>query len=175
MATERTANTRLSDGMSSSPSPVLSPTSTLFEDSPRAPVRHRPTFARLASVMDGDTQRYDAVKDEDDITETPKIRETQSSTGLGISYKTNPAEILQFAKPRIVGDVDTAYDPGSPYWSSKGPKHSVSSFQSTLQQSVTSPDDMQPLRGKKSFADTLRMNYEGRLMVTNHRLDHVLN
>lgn len=170
---------KLSNGQNdtiNTPSPTLSPTSTLMEDSPHAPVRHRPTFARLASVLDESQPRYQGLAKEEDITETPTHREEYSSSGLGISFASKVHSLEDSPGTTLANTLSTAYDsgaphnPGSAYWSSPGQaKRSVSSFQSSLQQGFTSPSETQPLRVQRSFTDTLRKTYEGMRSLEGYR------
>lgn len=149
------------------PSPVLSPTSTLAENSASPPVRHRPTFARLVSVLDESEPKYKVLAKEEDITETPAHRETDSPAGLGIKFAPD-SHSWENSPGSTLADTLSPYDPGAahkadtPYWSSPGQgKRSVSSFQSSLQHGFASSPDTQPLHGKRSFTDTLRKTYEG--------------
>lgn len=163
------------------PSPTLSPTSTLVDGSPRearTPVRHRPTFARLASVFDGTQQKYDVVKGDDEALNS----EREPVSGLGISYGPGAVHARTFSASTAASNIDTSYDPGSgkyapydtgsPYWSSTSRgKQSTTSFASTIQHSFSPRSDTQLLHGKPSFTETLKSHYDGmkcvRLLLFN--------
>lgn len=145
-----------------SPSPALSQSSTVFESTPRAP-QHRATFARLASVDDG---KYTAIKDhEDDITEANPYNDEHQHQGLGIAIakdgKPSPAPSTADLK---IGFAADEHELG--LWSPKPAlKQSVTSFQSSLRQGTAYEPDTQRLRNRRSFADSLRIVYDGEFLV----------
>ncbi|GAB7352167.1 hypothetical protein MBLNU459_g2649t2 [Dothideomycetes sp. NU459] len=162
----------------STPSSALSPASTLVEDTSRSPIRHRPTFARLTSVLDDGQQKYNALKGEEDITETPAHRETTSVSGLGIEFSDSPYT-KHSSGASLADTLGISYDPGAGHdpttsdWPSPGrTKRAPSSFRSSIQQGFTPQSETQPLRHRQSFVDTLRMTYEvgpryGRIIGSN--------
>ena len=150
----------------SRPSPALSLASTLVEGSPQAPVRHRPPFTRLSSVVDESQHKYAPVQSEDDITNAP-AHPVSSTHGLGISFdgdfrptKTSASNTPPIAGPEML--LKPSYDYPISHWSSSHiPGHSVTSFQSSTQQTFACPSESQPLKSKQSFADTLRLHHNG--------------
>ena len=85
-AYDRPRRARLEDF--ASPSPILTPGTTLFDGSPWSPVCHRPIFAWLASVLDGSTHRHDALNGGEyaDISSTDGKR--YPGPDAGIAYPT---------------------------------------------------------------------------------------
>lgn len=142
------------------PSPALSQSSTVYDATPRPP-RHRTTFARLASV---DSGQYTAVKGhEDDITEATPYNDHQSNVrGLGIDMSNDsrgfsPAPSSTELKSGY--DVEN-HDLGS--WTPRSAmKRSVTSFGSSMAQNTEYIPDTQKLQNRKSFAESLRMVYDG--------------
>lgn len=139
------------------PSPALSQASTIFDSTPRPP-RQRATFARLASVDDG---QYTVIKShEDDITEASPYNEdynTSKVSGLGISVDKN-----------VAGDSDDlkrefgVNEHELPMWSPKSAiKASAFGSQTSFPQSTASEYDAHRLRNRRSFADSLKAVYDG--------------
>ncbi|KAI5262790.1 hypothetical protein E4T47_09198 [Aureobasidium subglaciale] len=167
MASEHTRPLRPVSEADIAPSPALSQTSTLFESTPRPP-RQRATFARLASVNDG---QYTAVKNhEDDITDaSPYDEHHESHTlnvhGLGIHIskddRTTSASDTTDCKNGISFDTT---DTGM--WSPKTrTKTSIYSSQSSLPRSTAYEPDIQRLRNRRSFAESLRTVYDGIFLI----------
>lgn len=158
-----------------SPSPVLSPTSTLFDRSPREgrnPIRHRPIYARLASVLDSTQQEYDydVVRGEED---TPTSQGADRAVGIGISFGPETTHTRNYSGSTTGDGLDTSYDPGAastaargteaPYGSAnpRAKRSTVSFSGSALQQSWSSTPDTLPLRAKSSFTDIVKSQYDG--------------
>lgn len=165
------------DDIHRSSSPATSPATALIELL-NSPVRHRPTFARLASVFDGNQLSYDAVKsNEDDITDAVPEHTDGARVGLGISIAPSSQLSNHASSTSLTGLQDnqkpsphsaaysethdgseTAY---SPYWSPPHlGKRSVSSFQSSLHQSIT-PSDTRLLRDQQSATNFQRVADNG--------------
>ncbi|THX96146.1 hypothetical protein D6D03_08907 [Aureobasidium pullulans] len=144
------------------PSPALSQTSTVFESTPKPP-RQRATFARLASVDDG---RYTAIKNnEDDITEATPYNDDHDthhsqSYGLGISISKDG----RMDSAPNTADLKNGFGISTrevPLWSPKSAmKPSAYSSQASLPQHTAYEPDIQRLRNRRSFADSLRMVYD---------------
>ncbi|THX73249.1 hypothetical protein D6D05_07482 [Aureobasidium pullulans] len=144
------------------PSPALSQTSTVFESTPKPP-RQRATFARLASVDDG---RYTAIKNnEDDITEATPYNDdhdTQHSQSYGLGISVIKDGRMDSA-PNTAG-LKNGFGISThevPLWSPKSAmKPSAYSSQASLPQHTAYEPDIQRLRNRRSFADSLRMVYD---------------
>lgn len=145
------------------PSPALSQTSTVFGSTPKPP-RQRATFARLASVDDG---RYTAIKNnEDDITEATPYNDdhdTQHSQSYGLGISVIKDGRMDSA-PNTAG-LKNGFGISThqvPLWSPKSAmKPSAYSSQASLPQHTAYEPDIQRLRNRRSFADSLRMVYDG--------------
>ena len=140
-----------------SPSPALSQSSTVFDSAPRPP-RQRATFARLASVDDG---QYTVIKNhEDDITDASPYNDDSNTShpetqGLGISIDKNVAALEDDLKKGFGLDEHEL-----PMWSSKR-KASAFSSQSSFPQTTAYEPYIQRLRNRRSFAESLRAVYDG--------------
>lgn len=139
------------------PSPALSQTSTIFDSTPRPP-RHRATFARLASVNDG---QYTVIRTrEDDITDASPYNDdhdTSKGHGLGINVD-NDAELDSVDLKKEFGVNEHEL----PVWSSKSAiKASAFSSQTSFPQSTAYESDVQRLRNRRSFAESLKAVYDG--------------
>jgi hypothetical protein len=139
------------------PSPALSQTSTVFESTPRPP-RQRATFARLASVDDG---QYTVIKNhEDDITDASPYNNDHdilSSHGLGIHIDRDAGVSTDDLKKSFGVDEHEI-----PMWSPKSArKASAYSSQSSFPQSTAYEPDIQRLRNRRSFAESLKAVYDG--------------
>jgi hypothetical protein len=139
------------------PSPALSQTSTVFDSTPHPP-RQRATFARLASVDDG---QYTVIKNhEDDITDaSPYNDDHDSSTahGLGIHVDRNAGASTDDLK-KDFGVDEHELRMGSP---KSARKASAYSSQSSFPQSTAYEPDIQRLRNRRSFAESLKAVYDG--------------
>ena len=139
------------------PSPALSQASTVFDSTPRPP-RQRATFARLASVDDG---QYTVIKThEDDITEATPYNEdynTSKVAGLGISVDKHPgADSDDLKKEFGVNEHEL------PMWSPRSAiKASAFSSQTSFLQSTSNEYDAHRLRNRRSFAESLKAVYDG--------------
>jgi hypothetical protein len=139
------------------PSPALSQTSTIFDSTPRPP-RQRATFARLASVDDG---QYTVIKNhEDDITNASPYNndhDTSSSHGLGIHVDKDAGASTDDLKKDFGVDEHELR-----MWSPKSArKASAYSSQSSFPQSTAYEPDIQRLRNRRSFAESLKAVYDG--------------
>lgn len=140
-----------------SPSPALSQSSTVFDSTPRPP-RQRATFARLASVDDG---QYTVIKNhEDDITDASPYHDGHPTThpepqGLGISIDKDVAAFEDDLKKGFGLDEHEL-----PMWTSKR-KASAFSSQSSFPQTTAYEPDIQRLRNRRSFAESLKAVYDG--------------
>lgn len=141
-----------------SPSITLSPSSTLVDSSPRSPIRHRPTFARLTSALDNGQPRYETVKDVDEEADI-----TVSGPGLGISYRELPREPSHIRN--LSGTTEVPDTPTQPFLD---PNKSVASFQSSIRQSQGAQSETYLLRDKRSFTHNLRQHYNGTTFSNNH-------
>lgn len=154
------------------PSPVLSPTSTLVDSSPQAPLRRRPPLARIASADDGSRRRREG---ENNFTEASTNRAANPGPGLGISFDTNTGYSHHFSASSVDTSNDRAAEKGGgriyereiSSWSSENlPKQSVTSLQSTFPQSPFPSSDTQPLRGNERTS-TYNGNWHGAInMIT---------
>lgn len=144
------------------PSPALSQTSTIFEHTPRAP-RHRATFARLASVDDG---QYTVIRpNEDDITDASPYNDdhdTLEAHGLGIDLdKDTELDSIDLKKEFGVNEHEL------PRWSPRSAiKASACSSQTSFPQGTVYESDTQRLRNRRSFAESLRAVYDGKYSGT---------
>ncbi|TIA11577.1 hypothetical protein D6C80_07379 [Aureobasidium pullulans] len=121
------------------------------------------TFARLASVDDG---RYTAIKNhEDDITEATPYNDDHDtrhsqSYGLGISVIKDG----RMDSAPNTADLKNGFGISThevPLWSPKSAmKPSAYSSQASLPQHTAYEPDIQRLRNRRSFADSLRMVYD---------------
>jgi len=142
-----------------SPSPALSQSSTVFDSTPRPP-RQRATFARLASVDDG---QYTVIKNhEDDITDASPYNDDHNTAhsepqGLGISVDKNVAALEDDLKKGFGLDEHEL-----PLWSPKR-KASAFSSQTSFPQTTAYEPDIQRLRNRRSFAESLKAVYDGKL------------
>jgi hypothetical protein len=141
------------------PSPALSQTSTVFDSTPRPP-RQRATFARLASVDDG---QYTVIKNhEDDITDASPYNDDQITTqpethGLGIHFDKDAG-----AQPDDLKKGFGVDEHELPMWSLKSArKASAFSSQSSFPQTTAYEPDIQRLRNRRSFAESLKAVYDG--------------
>ncbi|KAH0029241.1 PLP-dependent transferase, partial [Aureobasidium melanogenum] len=135
------------------PSPALSQASTIFDSTPRPP-RQRATFARLASVDDG---QYTVIKThEDDITEASPYNDDDSTSkvnGLGINFDKEDPDDLK--KGFGVNEHEL------PVWSSRSAiKASAFSSQTSFPQGTASEYDAHRLRNRRSFAESLKAVYD---------------
>ncbi|KAI4743712.1 hypothetical protein E4T50_05909 [Aureobasidium sp. EXF-12298] len=142
------------------PSPALSQTSTVFDSTPRPP-RQRATFARLASVDDG---QYTVIKNhEDDITDASPYNDDQNTIhteahGLGIHFDKDAG-----AQPDDLKKGFGVDEHELPMWSLKSArKASAFSSQSSFPQTTAYEPDIQRLRNRRSFAESLKAVYDGR-------------
>lgn len=139
------------------PSPALSQTSTIFDSTPRAP-RHRATFARLASVDDG---QYTVIRNhEDDITDASPYNDdhdTVKSHGLGIDFdKDAELDSIDLKKGFGVNEHEL------PRWSPRSAiKASAFSSQTSFPQGTAYESDTPRLRNRRSFAESLKAVYDG--------------
>lgn len=141
------------------PSPALSQTSTVFDSTPRPP-RQRATFARLASVDDG---QYTVIKNhEDDITDASPYNDDHITTvpdthGLGIHFDKDAGAQADDLKKGFGVDEHEL-----PMWSLKSArKASAFSSQSSFPQTTAYEPDIQRLRNRRSFAESLKAVYDG--------------
>lgn len=137
------------------PSPALSQASTIFDSTPRPP-RQRATFARLASVDDG---QYTVIKThEDDITEASPYNDDHDSSkahGLGININKD-AESDDPKKEFGVNEHEL------PMWSPRSAiKASAFSSQISFPQGSAYEYDAHRLRDRRSFAESLKAVYDG--------------
>ncbi|KAG9813713.1 hypothetical protein KCU98_g21717, partial [Aureobasidium melanogenum] len=138
------------------PSPALSQASTIFDSTPRPP-RQRATFARLASVDDG---QYTVIRtDEDDITDASPYnddRDTSKAHGLGINVdKDLGGDSDDLQKEFKVNEHEL------PMWSSRsGIKVSAFSSQTSFPQGTAYESDAHRLRNRRSFAESLKAVYD---------------
>ncbi|KAI4738776.1 hypothetical protein E4T50_10765 [Aureobasidium sp. EXF-12298] len=135
------------------PSPALSQASTIFDSTPRPP-RQRATFARLASVDDG---QYTVIKThEDDITEASPYNDDDSTSkvnGLGINVDKEDSADLK--KGFGVNEHEL------PMWSPRSAiKASAFSSQTSFPQGTASEYDAHRLRNRRSFAESLKAVYD---------------
>lgn len=143
------------------PSPALSQASTIFDSTPRPP-RQRATFARLASVDDG---QYTVIKThEDDITEASPYNDDDSTSkvnGLGINFDKEDPDDLK--KGFGVNEHEL------PVWSSRSAiKASAFSSQTSFPQGTASEYDAHRLRNRRSFAESLKAVYDGEFFRSFH-------
>lgn len=157
------------------PSPVLSPTSTLVDSSPQAPLRQRPPLARVASADDGSRRKREG---ENNLTEASTNRAADPGPGLGISFDTNTGYSHHFYTSSVDTSNDRTAEKGGgriyereiSSWSSENlPKQSVTSLQSTFPQSPFPSSDTQPLRGNERTS-TYHGNWHGE-STWNSRID----
>jgi hypothetical protein len=141
------------------PSPALSQTSTVFDSTPRPP-RQRATFARLASVDDG---QYTVIKNhEDDITDASPYNDDRITTqpethGLGIHFDKDAGAQADDLKKGFGVDEHEL-----PMWSLKSArKASAFSSQTSFPQTTAYEPDIQRLRNRRSFAESLKAVYDG--------------
>jgi hypothetical protein len=160
MASEQTQPLHSPPQVIIAPSPALSQTSTVYDSTPRPP-RHRATFARLASVDDG---QYTVIKNhEDDITDASPYNDDNEIThstahGLGISVDKGAGAQSDDLKKSFGVDEHEL-----PLWSPKSArKISAYSSQSSFPQTTAYEPDIQRLRNRRSFAESLKAVYDGK-------------
>lgn len=126
--------------------------------------------------MDGRHRKYDALKGQD-VSENIGSGESESESGLGISYGPGNVQVRHFSVSEGMNDADTSYDPGAVedatlkpriaahnmYQESLTPgQQSVSSFQEASRSpQISSSSSAHLLQAEQNFTETLRATYEG--------------